>query len=268
MTIADNDEPTVTIAATDAAAAEAGSDPGTFTHHAARAQRHDSLTVTYTVGGTASSGDYTPALTGTLTLGAGQASATIITIAPVDDALFEGDETLVLTLAADAAYTVGTPGTATATIADNDVPTVTIAATDATPLEAGSEPGTFTITRTGVTTDPFYRDLHTVGGTASSGDYTPALTGTLTLGAGQASATITIAPVDDALFEGDETLVLTLAANAAYTVGRDAGLRDGDDRGQRRADGDDCGDRRGGLRSGQRSGHVHDHARRARRPIR
>ncbi len=151
VTIADNDVPTVTIAATDATASEARSEPGTFTITRTGVTT-DPLTVTYTVGGTASSGDYTPTLTGTVTLGAGQPSATI-TIAPVDDALFEGDETLVLTLAADAAYTVGTPGTATATIADNDVPTVTIAATDATASEAGSDPGTFTITRTGATTD-------------------------------------------------------------------------------------------------------------------
>ncbi len=165
MTIADNDVPMVTIAATDATASEAGSDAGTFTITRTGVTT-DPLTVTYTVSGTASSGDYTRALTGTVTLGAGQPSATI-TIAPVDDALFEGDETLVLTLAADAAYTVGTPGTATATIADNDVPTVTIAATDAAASEAGSDPGTFTITRTGVTTDPL-TVTYTVSGTASS----------------------------------------------------------------------------------------------------
>ena len=74
---------------------------------------------------------------------------------------------------ANAAYSVGTPGTATVTIADNDVPTVTVAASDAAASEAGSDPGTFTVTRTGATTTSL-NVQYSVGGTATSGsDYTP-----------------------------------------------------------------------------------------------
>jgi hypothetical protein len=41
-------------------------------------------------------------------------------VTPVDDAQVEASETVVVTLAAGAGYTIGTPATATVTIADND----------------------------------------------------------------------------------------------------------------------------------------------------
>src|SRR5207249_11895114 len=50
---------------------------------------------------------------------AGAASATV-TVTPIDDSQVESDETVVLTLSQDAAYNVGSPGSATITIHDND----------------------------------------------------------------------------------------------------------------------------------------------------
>ena len=209
--------PTVTVVATDAAAAEAGQDPGTFTITRAGATTA-ALDVQYSVGGSATSGADYAALTGAVTIAAGQSSATV-TVTPVDDADFEGDETVV----ADADRQCGVqrgrrPGTATVTIADNDVPTVTIAATDAAASETGPDAGTFTVTRTGATTASL-NVQYSVGGTATSGADYAALTGTVTIAAGQASATVTVTPVNDAEFEGDETVGLTLTANAAYSVG-------------------------------------------------
>ena len=49
----------------------------------------------------------------------GQASATV-TVTPVDDSDSEGDETVELTLASGTGYTIGSPGSDTVTIADND----------------------------------------------------------------------------------------------------------------------------------------------------
>ena len=174
----------------------------------------------YSVGGTATSGADYAALTGTVTIPAGQASATV-TVTPVNDAGSEGDETVLLTLTANAAYSVGTPAAATVTIADNDAPAVTVVATDATAGEAGPDAGTFTITRTGATTLPLAVQ-YGVGGTASSADYA-ALTGTVTIPAGQLSATVTVTPVDDGNIEADETVVLTLSGTLALQRG-DAGL--------------------------------------------
>ncbi len=113
----------VTIAATDAAAAEAGTDPGTF-RISRTGETTNALTVEYTVstGAAQATGglDYTPALGGTATIAAGQAFVDI-TVTPVDDNLVEGNETITLTLTDTAAYDLGATTTATVTIADNDV---------------------------------------------------------------------------------------------------------------------------------------------------
>jgi len=99
------------------------------------------------------------------------------------------------------------------------LPTVTVAAIDASAAEAGPDPGTYRFSRTGATTDPL-TVAYTVGGTASNGtDYTPTLTGTITIAAGAASADITITPVDDPDSEGAETVTLTLASSTNYAVG-------------------------------------------------
>ncbi|MBM4093016.1 MAG: hypothetical protein FJ276_26950, partial [Planctomycetes bacterium] len=175
--------------------------------------------VNYTVSGTATDGaDYT-SLSGSVTIGAGSANATI-TVTPIDDAAVEGNETVVLTLSTSASYTLGTPGSDTVTIADNEVvlPTVSIAATDPNAAEAGSDTGTFTVTRTGDTASALVVN-YGVSGTATSGVDYASLSGTVTLGAGSSTATITVTPMDDSGYEGSETVTVTLAADAAYTIG-------------------------------------------------
>ena len=97
-------------------------------------------------------------------------------------------------------------------------PSVSVAATDATAAEAPLSTGTFTVTRTGATTAAL-TVAYTVGGTATAGsDYT-ALTGSVSIPAGAASAPITVTPLNDTVVEANETVILTLATNAAYTVG-------------------------------------------------
>ncbi|WP_051503201.1 MULTISPECIES: endonuclease/exonuclease/phosphatase family protein [Nostocales] len=101
-------------------------------------------------------------------------------------------------------------------------PTVAIAATDANAAEAGTDPGTFRITRTGDTTNALSISytVATGAGQATNGtDYTPNLTNTATIPAGQTFVDITITPVDDLLGEGNETVTLTLAGSANYTLG-------------------------------------------------
>ena len=69
---------------------------------------------------------------GAVVFASGQSSADIV-ITPVDDALFEGAETLILSITDTGSYDVGTNGTATVTIADNEVnnPPTAIALTNA-----------------------------------------------------------------------------------------------------------------------------------------
>src|SRR5262249_13983799 len=78
------------------------------------------LVVNYTLAsgaGQASSGDYSPTLSGVATIPAGQ-SFVDITIVPVLDAQSEGPETVSLTLGDTGSYDVGSPASATITIAD------------------------------------------------------------------------------------------------------------------------------------------------------
>jgi hypothetical protein len=215
ITIADNDLPTVTVNATDAAASETGPDTGTFTF-SRTGSTASALTVTYSVNGTATSVSDYSALSGSISILAGQASATVL-VTPVNDPAFEGDETVRVTITPNAAYAVGSPNNATVTIADNDVPQVTVQATDAAASEAGPDPGTFTFTRIGSTASALSVS-YTLNGTAVAADYTPALSGTVTIPSGQLSTTIVITPVDDPTLEGSETLRLTVTTNAAYSV--------------------------------------------------
>lgn len=117
--------PTLTIASTDASAAEAGLNPGVF-RIARSGAFTSSLAVGYTVAsgsGQASGSDYTPVLNGSATIAAGQ-SFVDITITPVDDLLVEGPETIVLTLTSSSTYSLGS-ATASVTITDNDIATAT-----------------------------------------------------------------------------------------------------------------------------------------------
>jgi N-acetylneuraminic acid mutarotase len=113
--------PAVSVTASDASAAEAGTDAGSFVV-SRQGDTAEALTVNYTVGGTAKSdADYAP-LGGSVVIPAGAASA-VVNINPIDDSSVENAETVVLTLSQSMTYDLAHPATATVTIADNDTPT-------------------------------------------------------------------------------------------------------------------------------------------------
>jgi subtilisin len=111
--------PAVTIAASDAAASEAGATSGSFT--ITRSGSTDApLTVGYFLGGTATAGTDYASLSDTLTIPAGSSSATLV-VTPIDDARVELEETIVMGVASSAAYAIGASKTATVTIANDDL---------------------------------------------------------------------------------------------------------------------------------------------------
>lgn len=108
----------VTIVATDADAAESGLDPGVFA--VSRNSTNGDLTVFFSVSGSATpDADFALDPVTSVTIVDGQSSATI-TVAPLDDATAEGNETVVLDILPDAAYLIGSSASATVTIADDD----------------------------------------------------------------------------------------------------------------------------------------------------
>lgn len=128
LVVTDNAVPApavVGIVATDASAAEPGTDTGLFTLTRTGGTLSSPLAVNYTIGGSATNGgDYT-GLSGTATFAANSATATIL-VTPIDDANVEGSENVILTLQPSGTnvYTLdSTKTSATVDIADNDSPT-------------------------------------------------------------------------------------------------------------------------------------------------
>jgi Calx-beta domain/Domain of unknown function (DUF4114) len=209
---------TVSVTATDPLASETPGDLGVFTFTRTNSDLTQALTVNYALSGIATNGtDYTN-LANSVTFAAGQATATV-TVTPIDDTIVEPTESVILTLANGTGYNLAADIVpAQINITDNDVlPVVTISSgTDA------AEPatnGTFTLTRTGNIATALTVNLAVPTGTATSGvDYT-ALATTATFAAGSATATVTVAPIDDTSVEPTETISLALAAGTGYTLG-------------------------------------------------
>ena len=169
--------------------------------------------LSYTVSGTATPGtDYT-APSGTLTIPAGDDTATI-TVTALDDIEIEGNESVVVTLTSvTSGLAMLGPATADNTainiIIDDDMAVVSIAnTTDA--IESGTD-GLFTVTLSLKSVSDTVIS-YAVSGTATPGtDYT-SLPGTLTIPAGDDTATITVSALDDIEIEGNESVVVTLTS--------------------------------------------------------
>ena len=175
--------------------------------------------VSYTVSGTATAGaDYTT-LSGTVTILAGQTTADI-DVAVLDDTLVEGSESVVVTLGSITSSNPGisidsAAGTATVTIADDDTATVSLAnAGDA------AEPGTsgkFTVTQR-PPAPPTRWSATRSAAPRPRADYTT-LSGTVTILAGQTTADIDVAVLDDTLVEGSENAAVTLGSTTSSNPG-------------------------------------------------
>ena len=96
-------------------------------------------------------------------------------------------------------------------------PLVSVHPVDPEAIEDPANDAHFAILRKGAVDEPltvFFSD----SGTAISGaDYLP-LPSSVTIPAGEASASVTLAPIDDTLVEEDEDVTLTLVSNNAYAI--------------------------------------------------
>jgi Ca2+-binding RTX toxin-like protein len=222
--------PVITVAATDASAAEtipgATTNPGQYTLTRTGVTT-SALTVNVLMSGTATNGtDYTSIPT-TATFAIGSTTA-LVNLNVIDDILVEQTiETAILTVGTGTGYTVGTTPSAAVNITDNDValPVITVAATDASAAEtipgATTNPGQYTLTRTGPITSALTVNV-TKTGTATNGvDYTSIPT-TVTFNAGSATALVPLNVIYDTLVEATETAILNVTAGNGYTVGTSA----------------------------------------------
>ena len=234
VTIADN-EPTVSIAATDARAAEtldgAKADGGLFTitRTGTITPTTPALTVNLSIVGSALNGtDYT-AIGGTVEIPQGQASVKV-PVTVIDDADPEPKETVVVQLAEGTTYHLGAAlakNVGVATLADNDLPTVAITAMDEEAARLGTaapDLGTVRISRTGSTSAALAVSFARSGTAVFGKDYTlkvgtKALAGTsVTIPAGQLFTDITIWPVATSAATWDQTVVLMLQPGRTYAL--------------------------------------------------
>lgn len=214
LTITDDDSPVVTITATDASAVESG-DAGQFTL-TRTGPTTASLDVNVSGSGTSTSGTDYSAIATLQTIPAGQSSATV-NVSPLQDIDNEGAETVILAVQSGSGYVVGSPASATVTIADDDRSTVTITANDASASESAGNSGQFTVTRTAPTNVALTVSLAISGTATNTTDYAT-VAGTLAFAIDEESKTIDITPVDDGSIEGPEVVTIALASGS-YDIG-------------------------------------------------
>ena len=164
--------------------------------------------------GTATAGEDYAAASGTLAFAPGETSKTV-SVALLDDAVAEADETLVLTLSNAVGAGIA-DATATGTIVDDDEPTPALSVSDA----RGTEGGTASFE---VTLDPPAGDRVTVfyttaDGTARAGEDYAGTSGTLAFAPGDVSRTVPVALNDDDAPEHDETFTLELGWSGTGTA--------------------------------------------------
>lgn len=212
----------VTVSVPDADAAEAGLDPGRIRLTRSGGDLSRPLTVTYALGGSATPGsDYRP-LTGTLTFAPGVTMLRLL-VTPIDDAVVEPTETVVVELRPGAGYMAGASPRGSVSLTSDDsppLPTVEITSAAAVEGHAGSRLLVFTLMLSAASTAPVSVSWATSNGTALAGRDYLAARGSISFKPGQTRGTISVAVIGDRLREPDETFFvgLTTAVNARLTA--------------------------------------------------
>ncbi|MBP9902722.1 MAG: FAD-dependent oxidoreductase [Verrucomicrobia bacterium] len=124
--------PTIEVVASDAAAGEYPTNPARFSF-VRSGDTNPTVTINYTVNGTATPGVDYAMLPGSIVLQAG-ATATNLLVSPIPDALAEGEETVTLTLQTSLNYTLSPVSNATVALHDQPVDGWRVASFTATEL--------------------------------------------------------------------------------------------------------------------------------------
>ncbi len=223
-TILNDDVPTATISVSPASVAEDGAANIVFTVTLNQAASV-ATSVNFTVGGTATNGTDYATIASPLVIPAGNTTGTI-TVNPTADATIELDETVILTLAAGTGYTIGAPNSATGTILNDDLLSLTINDVTLNEGNAGTTNFTFTVSLSapagagGVTFD-----IATANGSATAAvDYVAnSLTGQ-TIPAGSSTYTFTVQVNGDTLNEPTETFFVNVTNVTGATVADGQGV--------------------------------------------
>ncbi|MCX6022846.1 MAG: hypothetical protein NTZ05_14190, partial [Chloroflexi bacterium] len=231
----------VSLSAATASLAENGGSAGLTVTLSAAPPTGTTVTVNYaTADGTANVAgtglgqpDYTNTA-GTLTWAAGDGAGKTFSVPVLNDAVYEGDETVAISLSGAGNAVVGATAAATLTIADDETPpTLSINNVSLAEGAAGTTASFgFTVTLSGQSVQTVTADYATANGTAiAPGDYTALTTATLTFAAGETTKTVMVTANGDATFEADETFAVGLSnpSNTTIATGTGTGTIQNDD---------------------------------------
>jgi hypothetical protein len=209
---ADPARPTITVAMTDANAAEPA-DPGTFTLER-NGDVSRTLTVYYTLSGRArNAGDFEP-ISGEAVFAVGQSVANV-NVQPMDDNLYEGSEDVTLAVLPGLHYFNGTTTTGIVAIADNEIQPIKVRAWPDEVAENSSTPGVFQFTRSGDTRLALTVNF-TLTGTATNGINYQSVPLNVTFAADLGETNVFIYPINNTNFFGARVAQLSVSPNAAY----------------------------------------------------
>ena len=208
----DVDLPEITISANPATVTEGTAATFTLTRTGAKAQP---LTVDVNV--SESEDIFSGVPPSTVTFTANQPTATL-SIATTDDTIDEPDGVITVRITSHPSYQLGSPSSATVTVEDDDMPTVTIEAVTS-PVTEGTA-ATFTLERVGVITGTLLVQLDVsetgdmISGNAPS---------TVSFSAGMATTTLRVPTVADTDDENDSVITaqVTSSLDMSYAIGTD-----------------------------------------------
>jgi len=208
-TILDDDGPLISINDVTITEGDTGTADANFTVTLSAASPQD-VSVRYATSAfTATSGVDYQRTTNTLLIPAGATSGTII-VKIIGDYEIEPDEGFAIVLSSPVHGGIA-DGIGVCTIVNDDAPGTIQFSAQTYNVGEGEGSATVTVTRTSGVSGSVTVDYSTANGTASAGiDYISA-SGTLTFKEGEISKTFPITIINDAFYEGDETIGLTLS---------------------------------------------------------
>ena len=217
VTITDDESmPTASLTATTAEVDE--SQPSVAAVITLSGASSSSITVDYaTADGTAKAGsDYT-ATSGTVTFAPGETQKTVL-IPVLDDSVYEGNQSFTLSISNVSGATLAA-SSASFTIDDNEaVPQLSL---DSSSQSVTESDGTisFAVTLSGLSETPVTCSYAATGVNATEGVDFGTASGTLTIPAGQTTASFTVDITQDAIDEPDELFVVSLSSPSGATLG-------------------------------------------------
>ncbi|MBI5733083.1 fibronectin type III domain-containing protein [Candidatus Jorgensenbacteria bacterium] len=178
----------------------------------------------FTIGGSAVNGSDYMVSPSPIIVPIGSVSSSIA-VTPQDDSLYEGNETVVVTLSTSTGATLGLPTIHTVTIIENDnPPSLFINDVSITEGNSGTAPATFTISLSALSLSTTTVSYATFDGTAFTPTDYSGVSGTLVFSPGQTSKTVSVSVQGDTLYESDETFSVVLSNPQNASVSRGTGV--------------------------------------------